>query len=356
MKVFSRRQSEISAQLLESGNQQRSEKTMSKKLIGVALCSLLLAPCFPAQAQQPGHVPRVGFVSGAGDPSNPGPAVEGFRQGLQDRGYVEGKNILVEYRYAEGRRDRIPSLVKDLVQLKVDVLVLVTLPSVRAAKEATKTIPIVMVLAVDPVAEGLVDSMARPGGNITGLATLQRQLSGKRLELLKEVVPAMLRVAVLRDADAPGSAMGFKEYETAARALKIELQSLEVRGPEPDLEGAFQAAAKGRASAFVTVRNPLLRRNTKRIAELAIKNRLPSLYEGSESVEAGGLMSYAVNDAENFKRAVYYVDKFLKGANPADLPVEQPTKFELVINLKTAKQIGLTIPETVLYRADRVIK
>ncbi len=242
------------------------------------------------------------------------------------------------------------------MQLKVDVLVLVTLLSVRAAKEATKTIPIVMVLAVDPVAEGLVDSLARPGGNITGLATLQRELSGKRLELLKEMVPAMSRVAILRAAAAPGSAMGFKEYETAARALKIELQSLEVRGPEPDLEGAFQAAVRGRAHAFVAIRNPLIRRYTKRIAELAIKNRLPSLYEGGESVEAGGLMSYGVDDADQWRRAGTYVDKILKGAKPADLPIEQPMKFELVINLKTAKQIGLTIPQSVLYRADKMIK
>jgi len=310
----------------------------------------------PTQAKQPGKVPRIGFVSGGGDPSNPGPAVEGFRQGLQSYGYVEGQNILVEYRYGEGRRERVPRLVLELVQLKVDALVLVTLPSVRAAKEATKTIPIVMVLAVDPVADGLVDSLARPGGNITGLATLQRELSGKRLELLKEVVPALRRVGILRDADAPGSAMGFREYETVASALKIEIQSLEVRGPEPDLEGAFQAAAKGRSSALITIRNPLLRRYTKRIAELAIQHRLPAIYEGSESVDAGGLMSYGNYDAENFKRAAYYVDRILKGANPAGLPVEQPMKFELVVNLKTAKQIGLTIPPNVLARADRVIR
>jgi putative ABC transport system substrate-binding protein len=295
-------------------------------------------------------------VSGAGDPSNPGPAVEAFRQGLRDRGYIEGKNILVEYRYAEGRQDRVSSLVSELLQLKVDVLVLLTLPSVRAAKAATNTIPIVMVLAVDPVATGIVDSLARPGGNITGLATLQRELSGKRLELLKEVVPAISRVGVLRDAEAPGSALGFKEYEEAAHTLKVRLQSLEVRGPEPDLEGAFQAASKGRAQALITIRNPMLRRNTKRIAELAIKNRLPAMHEGSESVEAGALMSYGVNDDENFKRAVYYVDRILKGTKPADLPVEQPTKFEFVINLKTAKQIGLTIPPNVLARADRVIR
>lgn len=200
---------------------------MKKAFVGLALSAVLLALSFPSQAQQTKKVPRIGFVSGAGDPSNPGPAVEAFRKGLRDRGYIEGKNILVEYRYAEGRQDRVPTLVSELVQLKVDVLVLLTLPSVRAAKEATKTIPIVMVLAVDPVATGIVDSLARPGGNITGLSTLQRELSGKRLELLKEAVPAMPRVGVLWDANAPGSAIGFKEYEAVARALKIQLQSLE---------------------------------------------------------------------------------------------------------------------------------
>jgi putative ABC transport system substrate-binding protein len=316
---------------------------------------LILVIISPAQAQQ-AKIPRIGFVSGAGDASNPGPAVEAFRQGLRDRGYNEGKNILVEYRYAEGSADRVPSLVGELVQLKVDVLVLLTLPSVRAAKEATKTISIVMVLAVDPVATGIVESLARPGGNITGLVTLQRELSGKRLELLKEVVPAMSRVGVLRDADAPGSAIGFKEYEAAAGALKVRLQSLEVRGPKPDFERVIQTASKGGAQALITIRNPLLRRYTARIAELAIRNQLPLMTEGSESVEAGGLISYGVNDAENFKRAAYYVDRILKGTKAEDLPVEQPTKFELVINLKTAKQIDLTIPQWTLMKADRVIR
>jgi putative ABC transport system substrate-binding protein len=326
------------------------------KFIGHALCATLLVLCYSASAQQPTKIPLIGFLSGAGDPSHPGPAVEAFRQGLRDRGYVEGKNIVVEYRYAAGRQDRVPVLVTELLQLKVDALVLLTLPSVRAAKEKTQTIPIVMVLAVDPVENGLVASLAKPGGNITGLATLQRELSSKRLELLKEVLPMMSRVAVLRDSDAPGSALGFKEYEAAARALKVQLQPLEVRGPEPDLEGAFEAALRGRANAFVTIRNPLLRRFTDRIAEIAIKNRLPSLHEGSESVQAGGLLSYGVNDADQWRRAAVYIDKILKGTKPADLPVEQPTKFEFVINLKTAKQIGLTIPPNVLARADRVIR
>ena len=329
---------------------------MSKKILLSAVATFILASFHLAQAQQAKKVPRIGYLSGRGDPSTPDPLVEAFRQGLRDLGYIEGKNILVEYRYAEGKLDRIPSLVAELVQLKVDVLVSSTLPAIRAAKQTTKTIPIVMLTNIDPVATGIVDSLARPGGNITGLARFMTELSGKRLELLKEVVPKISHVGVLWDADDPDAAIGFKEYEAAARALKIQLQSLEVRGPNPDLEGAFQAAAKGRASALITVRNLLLLRYPKRIADLAIKNRLPSIYEGSDFVETGGLMSYSSNDAESFKRAAIYVDKILKGAKPSDLPVEQPTKFELIINLKAAKQIGLTVPPSVLAAADKVIR
>jgi putative ABC transport system substrate-binding protein len=249
----------------------------------------------------------------------------------------------------------MPILVTELVELKVDVLVL-TIGAIRAAKQATKTIPIVMVTQVDPVATGLVDSLARPGGNITGLATLQRDLSGKRLELLTEVVPRLSRVGVLRNPDGQTGAIGFKDYEAAARALKTRLQSLDVRDPNPDLEGAFREAVKGRANAVVTITNNALFRDSKKVTDLALKNRLPSMYQGSTWVEAGGLMSYSANDLELFRRAATYVDKILKGAKPADLPVEQPTKFELIINLKTAKQIGLTIPQSLLYRADKVIK
>jgi len=281
---------------------------------------------------------------------------EAFRQGLRELGYIEGKNILIEYRYAEGNLDRLPGLVAELVQLKVDVLIVINLPAIRAAKQATKTIPIVIVTSVDPVATGLVDSLARPGGNITGLTTLTRELSGKRLELLKETVPRMSRVGVLWDTNAPGPIIGYKEYEAVARALKIPLQSLEVRGPDPDLKGAFQAAAKGRASALIAITNPVLSRYQKQIADLAIKNRLPSMYERGQYVEAGGLMSYATNQAEQFRRAAVYVDKILKGRTPADLPVEQPMKFEFIINLKAAKQIGFTVPPNVLVRADRVIR
>src|SRR5262249_34791532 len=236
------------------------------------------------------------------------------------------------------------------------VLVSGFLAATLAAKLKTKTIPIVMVSNEDPVAAGLVDSLARPGGNITGLATLGRDLSGKRLELLQEGVSRMSRVGVLWDSNAPGPVIAFKEYEAAARSLKIPLLSLEARGPNPDLEGAFQAAAKGRVSALITVRNPVFNRHSKRIVDLAIKNRLPSMYEGSDYVELGGLMSYYADIVDRFKRAATYVDKILKGAKPADLPVEQPMKFEFIINLKAAKQIGLTIPPNVLARADKVIK
>jgi putative tryptophan/tyrosine transport system substrate-binding protein len=329
---------------------------MRKKILLVAVATFILASFHLAQAQQAKKVPRIGYLSGRGDPSSSDPLVDAFRQGLRDLGYIEGKNILVEYRYAEGKLDRIPSLVAELVQLKVDVLVSPALPAIRAAKQATKTIPIVMLTNVDPVATGIVDSLARPGGNITGLARFMTELSGKRLELLKEMVPGISRVGVLWEAVDPAAATGFKEYEAAARALKIQLLSLEVRGPNADLEGTFQAATKGRANALMTVRNPLLLRYPKRIANLAIKNRLPSMYEGSDFVETGGLMSYSSNDAESFKRAATYVDKILKGAKPSDLPVEQPTKFELVINVKTAKQIGLAISPNFLARADKVIK
>ena len=323
----------------------------------ILVAVVLLAFGVIAKAQQSTKVPRIGWVSGSGDPNTPfGSQVEAFRQGLRDLGYIEGKNMVVEYRSAEGEVDRVPRLVAELVQLKVDVLVSGNFATIRAAKQAIKTIPIVIVTAQDPVAAGLVDSLARPGGNITGLTRLTRELSGKRLELLKEIVPKISRVGVIWDTNAPGPVIALKEYKTAAQALKILLLSLEVRGPNPDFEGAFQAAARGRANALIAIRSLALASNQKRIVNLAIKNRLPSMYEGSEYVEAGGLVSYTANEAEQFKRAAFYVDKILKGAKPADLPVEQPTKFEFVINLKAAKQIGLTIPPNVLARADRVIK
>jgi putative tryptophan/tyrosine transport system substrate-binding protein len=329
---------------------------MKKKILLSAVASLILASVFPAAAQQTKKVPRIGYVSGSGANN---PDIEAFRQGLRDLGYIEGKNIFVEYRYAQGKLDQFPGLLAEVVQLKPDVLVVETLTGIHTAKQATKTVPIVMVTTQDPVATKIIDSLARPGGNITGVTTLSRELSGKRLELLKEVVPGGSRVGVLsQNQESLGNVLILikKDYEAAARALKIPLQFLEVRGPNPDLEAAFQAGVKARVSALVTIRGPLLNRYPKQIADLAIKNRLPSMHEGSENVEAGGLMSYAANSAESFRRAAIYVDKILKGTKPADLPVEQPMKFEFVINLKTAKQIGLTIPQSVLFRADRVIR
>ena len=250
----------------------------------------------------------------------------------------------------------IPKLVGELVQLKVDVLVTTNPTAIRAAKQATKTIPIVMVITQDPVATGIIDSLAQPGANVTGLSLLIRDLSGKRLELLQEIVPKISTVGILLAADSPSANSDWKGYEAAARALKVEVQPFEMRGPTPDLAGAFDAVAKRRLSALISVRTSLLNTHAKPIADLAIKNRLPAMFEASEHVDEGGLVSYANSDAESFRRAAVYVDRILKGAKPSELPVEQPTKFELVINLKTAKQIGLTIPPQVLARADRLIR
>jgi putative tryptophan/tyrosine transport system substrate-binding protein len=325
---------------------------MKRKLTVLTLCALLLALCSSASAQQPTNVPRIGYVG----PPTTDPRTTSFRQGLRDLGYTEEKNILVEYRYVGGKVDRYPDIVAELVQLNVNVIVTVPFQALLAAKQATKTIPIVMVTTLDPVATGIVDSMARPGGNITGIARLTRVLGARRLELIKETAPKVSRVGVLWAVDDEGSTIGFKDYETAARALNIPFQSLGVRGPNPDLESAFVEAAKGPSTALIAIRGGLLNRYQKRIADLAIENRLPSMFEGNDFVEAGGLMSYTTNDDESFRHAAVYVDKILKGTKPADLPVEQPTKFELVINLKTAKQIGLTIPPNVLARADKVIR
>jgi putative ABC transport system substrate-binding protein len=320
------------------------------------LCAMLLALCSTTEAQPAGKIPRIGYISGTYNPSDPGPYVGALRRGMRELGYTEGKNFIVEYRGAEGRLETIPGIIDELIRLKVDLLVLPFGGAIRAAKKATKTIPIVIITNGDPVATGFVTSMARPGGNITGIATLQRDLSGKRLELLSEVVPRLARVGILRISDEARSILGFKEYEAAASALKIQVQSLEVRERNLDLEAPFKEALKGRADALITITSLPLFSNSKQVVQLAIRNGLPSMYEGSSWVNAGGLISYSANDIEVFHRAATYVDKILKGARPADLPIEQPTKFELVINLKTAKQIGLTIPQRVLARADRVIR
>src|SRR6478672_3719864 len=335
----------------------RKSKIKNLKWWGVlVICFRLAFGGAVAEAQQAGKIPRIGYISGTYNPSNPGPYVEALRRGMRELGYTEGKNFIVEYRGAEGRLETIPGIIDELIRLKVDLLVLPLVRAIETAKKATKTIPIVIITQVDPVATGFVASMARPGANITGIATLQRDLSGKRLELLSEVVPRLARVGILRSSDEAISILGFKEYEAAASALKIQVQSLEVHERNLDLEAPFKEALKARADALITITSNPLFSNSKQVVQLAIKNGLPSMYEGSSWVNAGGLISYSANDIEVLHRAATYVDKILKGARPADLPIEQPTKFELVINLKTAKQIGLTILQKVLVRADKVIK
>ena len=280
--------------------------------------------------------------------------MEGFQQGLRNLGYIEGKNIVIEYRYAEGKTDRLPELAAELVSLRVDLIV-TSGPALWAAKNATKTIPIVFTGVQDPVATGVVDSLAKPGGNVTGLSILAPELGGKRLELLKEVVPKITRVAFLWAGLGPGAPLSVKETQAAAQAMGLQLQSLEVRDLK-DFDSAFEAITKNRAQALLTNPGPVINTHQARIVEFAAKNRLPAMYAAPESVDAGGLMSYGPNPTDQYRRAAVYVDKILKGAKPADLPVEQPIKFEFIINLKTAKQIGLTIPPNVLVRADKVIK
>jgi ABC-type uncharacterized transport system substrate-binding protein len=348
----------IPPNVLARGDQNHSlgvrRKMNTKKLVGLALVALLFALCFSAEAQQPGKGPRIGFLFNI-SPSVVSARIEALRQGLRELGYVEGKNIVSEWRSTEGKTDRLPALAAELVRLKVDVIVTSGPAATRAAKEATNTIPIVMAFDDDPVGSGFVASLARPGGNITGLSTLAPEISGKQLELLKETVSRLSRVAVLGTSTRPGTKQALKEMELAAGALTVQLQYLDIRDPK-DIETAFRAASKGRADAAVVLGSPILNSHRTQIAELAAKRRLPAMYARPEYVEDGGLMTYGVNINDLFHRAATYVDKILKGAKPADLPVEQPTKFELVINLKAAKQIGLTIPPNVLARADRVIR
>jgi ABC-type uncharacterized transport system substrate-binding protein len=327
-----------------------------KKLVLSSLLAATLAFVlgFAAEAQQPKKLYRIGILF-VGSSSFYATWIDVFRQGLKELGYIEGKNITIDYRYAEGKADRLPSLAAELVGLKVDVIVSSSTPSVLAVKKATSTIPIVFVSISDPVASGLVASLARPGGNITGLSIVAVELSGKRLELLKEAVPSVTRVAFLWDSANPAQAPQWKEAQAAAQALRLQLQSLEVRSSN-DFDSAFEAALRERAQALVTTPAALLGAHLKRIVEFAAKNRLPAMYGNPQFVDAGGLMSYAPDYSAQYRRAATYVDKVLKGAKPADLPVEQPTKFEFVVNLKAAKQIGLTIPPNVLARADRVIK
>jgi len=321
----------------------------------ILIAVVLLAFRVAVEAQQPKKVPRIGYLS-VSSPSAMSTRTEAFRQGLRELGYVEGKNIVIEWRSAEGKRDRLPSLAAELVRLKVDIIVTAGPPATRSAKEATVTIPIVFAQDGDPVASGFVASLARPGGNITGLSTLAPELSGKRLELLKEIVPRLSRVAVLGNSTNPANAQVLKETELAAGVFGVKLQYLDVLDPK-DIETAFRAASKGRADAvLMTVSGGVVLSQRTQVVELAAKSRLPAMYIIREYVETGGLMSYGVSLIDLDRSAATYVDKILKGAKPADLPVEQPTKFEFIINLTAAKQIGLTIPPNVLVRADKVIK
>jgi len=335
-----------------------SRSIQNPKWVGlIAIVIAFVGLAGVAEAQQPKKVPLLGYLS-ARDSASESARSEAIRLALRERGHIEGQNIAIEYRYAEGKLDRLLELAAELVRLKVDIIVVTGGdPDIRAAKNATKTIPIVMVgSGTDPVEAGFIDSLARPGGNVTGLTNLSPELGGKRLELLKEAVPKLARVAVLYDPALPSSVLQVKEVlPVAARALGLTVRSWEVRGAD-DFEKVFAALNKQRPDGLFVTGGPLLNANHKRTVGFALKSRLPSMYGNSGFVEAGGLMSYGADIAESYRRVAYYVDRILKGAKPADLPVEQPMKFEFVINLKAAKQIGLTIPPNVLVRADRVIR
>jgi putative ABC transport system substrate-binding protein len=330
----------------------RKSKIQNRQWAALVVFAIAFALCGAAADAQP--MRKVGFL-GAADASANAARVEGFRQGLRELGYVEGKNISIEYRWAQGKPERLPALAAELVRLKVDVLVTAGPAATRPAKEATKTIPIIMAQDNDPVASGFVASLARPGGNITGLSGLFPEMTGKRLELVRDVVPKLSRMAVFGTPDQPGNAQTLKETEIAARNFGVEIQVLYVTNSK-NLEAAFQIARKSHADAGLVLSSAVIFSQRPQIARLAADDRLPIMFPQSEYVEDGGLMSYAPNYPDMFRRAAHYVDKILKGAKAADLPVQQPTKFELVINLKTAKKIGLTIPPNVLARADRVIK
>jgi putative ABC transport system substrate-binding protein len=330
---------------------------MKKNIIHFTLCAMLLALCWSAEAQQPKKVPRIGYLSSS-DAATESARSEPIRLALRELGYIEGQNIAVEYRYAEGKLDRAPELAAELVRIKVDIIVAAGGDLwTRAAMNATRTIPIVMAgTGADPVKAGFVESLAHPGGNVTGITNLNRELGGKRLELFKEAVPKLARVGLLYVSANPPSIIEVKEVlPVAARPLRLTLQSWEVRSAD-DFDRVFAAIGKQRPDGLYVLTGPLMFSNQKRIANLALRSRLPSMYGRSEAAEVGGLMSYGADIAESYRRVAYYVDRILKGAKPADLPVEQPTKFQFVINLKTAKQIGVTIPPDVLARATKIIR
>ena len=335
-----------------------SKKSGAKQIIKQTLTCLLLTVLLPtlssAEAQQPMKAPRVGLLL-QGTSTSLMTRLEGFQQGLRERGYVEGKNIALEQRFDDDREERLPALAADLARLRVDIIVAAATPAVKAAKQATATVPIIIVHSADPVALGLVASLARPGGNVTGLSSASPDYSGKQLELLKEAVPKLSRIAILWNAANPGTAIAFREMQDAVRVLKLSVQSLEVRRSE-DLAPAFKNVPKQRGMGLVTLLDPLVVSQRARIVELASESRLPAIYPTKEFVEAGGLMSFGADLTDSYRRAAIFVDKILKGAKPAELPVEYPTKFIFTVNLKTAKQIGLTIPPNILAMADKVIK
>lgn len=348
------RKSKTCGDPFDSGQDKLCRTIQNRKWLGIVAIVVAFALCGAAtHAQQPTKIPPIGVLLGTGSPSG-SPRLDAFRQGLRELGYIEGKDFAIEPRFAEGRFDRLPEMARDLVRIKVEIIFAVGTPAVKAAKDATQTIPIVS-SSSDPVGTGLVASLAQPGGNVTGLDNFTSELGGKRLELLKEAVPRVSRVGVLWNPDNPGSVLRMRETEVAARSLGIKLQNVGVSEPK-DFEQAFSAFKKNRAGAFVPIRSPLILNQSKRIVELAAKNGLPAMYDDSGFVEAGGLMSYGTMLADLDRRAAIYVDKILKGRKPADLPVEQPMKFELVINLKAAKQIGLTVPPNLLVRAQKVIR
>ena len=324
---------------------------MSRKIFVWLLATVLLTTVSPTEAQQPKKIPLIGYLT-TGSPFLASPNRDAFREGLRQLGYVEGQNIIIEYRYGENSNERLPDLAADLVRLKVNIIVAGGTEAIRAAKKATGTIPIVMGISSDPLGSGLVESLARPGGNVTGLSAMSPELSGKRLELFREAFPKIRRPAVLWYT---ASNAAFKETQAAAQALGLRILSLQVRRPE-DLDRAFALVTRERSDGLIPISSAFLSANRKRILEFAKKNKLPAIYPNELYVEDGGLMSYAASIQDSFRRAAVYVDKILKGRTPSDLPVEQPMKFEFVINLKTAKQIGVTIPPNVLVRADKVIR
>jgi putative ABC transport system substrate-binding protein len=325
---------------------------MTKRILLLALFLISFSFTFAESQETTKRLQTIGFIQGGATPSS---LVDAFRQGLHDSGHIEGRNVLIEYRRAYGNPDQLPGLVTELVHQKVDIIFTANTPAALAAKKATTSIPIVIVALSDPVEAGLVDSLAHPGGNVTGLTRFSAELSGKRLELLKEAFPRISLVAILWNPDIPGPTLAFKETQAAANVVGVQLGSFEVRTPN-DFDRAFSAIIKKRVGALMVLGDALTIMQRPKILAFAAKNRLPAIYDRPDDVNEGGLMFYGVNEPELFRRAAVYVDKILKGAKPADLPVEQPTKFELVINLKTANQIGLTIPPNVLARADRVIR